>query len=116
MTNVKSNMSLNYNTLTEKDYYHFAHDVVMLFGLTELKAYVTWKENGIEKRCVFSIIVNSVRSKDREGVKQPSFTTTESTEPVSNGEMPSAIKRNLDTERISCSKLILQLYIQLLES
>ncbi|KIL54718.1 hypothetical protein M378DRAFT_92022 [Amanita muscaria Koide BX008] len=44
-TNVKDSMSLNYNTLTEKTYYHFAHDVVILFGLTELKAYVTWKEN-----------------------------------------------------------------------
>ncbi|KAM6497431.1 hypothetical protein JOM56_007904 [Amanita muscaria] len=56
MTNVKSNMSLNYNTLTEKDYYHFAHDVVMLFGLTELKAYVTWKENGIEKRSEAAVV------------------------------------------------------------
>ncbi|KAM6497429.1 hypothetical protein JOM56_007902 [Amanita muscaria] len=50
MTNVKNSMSLNYNSFTKKGYYNFVHDVVMLFGLTELKAYVTWKENGIEKR------------------------------------------------------------------
>ncbi|KIL56473.1 hypothetical protein M378DRAFT_469085 [Amanita muscaria Koide BX008] len=50
MTNVKNSMSLTYNSFTRKGYYNFVHDVVMLFGLTELKAYVTWKENGIEKR------------------------------------------------------------------
>ncbi|KAM6497405.1 hypothetical protein JOM56_007878 [Amanita muscaria] len=45
MTNVKKNMRLHYHPSTEKGYYRFVHDVVMFFGLTELKAYVTWKEN-----------------------------------------------------------------------
>ncbi|KAM6497433.1 hypothetical protein JOM56_007906 [Amanita muscaria] len=48
--NVKKSMSLEYNPLTEKRYYKFDYEVVILFGLTELKAYITWKENGIEKR------------------------------------------------------------------
>ncbi|KAM6497400.1 hypothetical protein JOM56_007873 [Amanita muscaria] len=50
VTNAKKNMKRRYEPLTKKSYYQFSHDVVMLFGLTELKAYVTWKENGIEKR------------------------------------------------------------------
>ena len=38
-------MSLEHNPLTQKKYYKFDYEVVILFGLTELKAYVTWKEN-----------------------------------------------------------------------
>ncbi|KAM6497434.1 hypothetical protein JOM56_007907 [Amanita muscaria] len=50
VANVKKCMSLEYNSLTKKRYYKFDYEVVILFGLTELKAYVAWKENGIEKR------------------------------------------------------------------
>ncbi|KIL60592.1 hypothetical protein M378DRAFT_83572 [Amanita muscaria Koide BX008] len=70
VTNVKENMNSKYEPPTQKRYYRFGHDVKMLFGLTELKAYVTWKENvrsrnlfrerwwltwhqGVEKQCVF---------------------------------------------------------------
>jgi len=31
-------------------FYRIDYDVVLLFGLTELKAQVAWKENGVEKR------------------------------------------------------------------
>ncbi|KAM6497398.1 hypothetical protein JOM56_007871 [Amanita muscaria] len=77
VTNVKKNMSSRYDRRTRKSYYQFEHDVELLTGLTELKVYITWEENGIEKRCVFSEIVGSVRSEDRSGVKQLSFMTTE---------------------------------------
>ncbi|KAM6497399.1 hypothetical protein JOM56_007872 [Amanita muscaria] len=50
MTNAKKNMNSKYKPSTNKRYYQSDHDVEMLFGLTELKAYVTWKENGVEKR------------------------------------------------------------------
>jgi len=37
-------------------YYQFDFEVVMLFGGTELKAYVAWKENGVERRSPASIV------------------------------------------------------------
>ncbi|KAK0471595.1 hypothetical protein IW261DRAFT_1511460 [Armillaria novae-zelandiae] len=33
-----------------KSYYSFSYDIVILFGLTELKAQICWWENGVEKR------------------------------------------------------------------
>ncbi|KAM6497416.1 hypothetical protein JOM56_007889 [Amanita muscaria] len=45
MTNVKKNMSSEYDPRTKKRYYRFDHEVEILFGLTELKAYTTWQEN-----------------------------------------------------------------------
>ncbi|KAK0222695.1 hypothetical protein EDD85DRAFT_860782 [Armillaria nabsnona] len=33
-----------------KSYYNFTYDIVILFGRTELKAYICWLEDGVEKR------------------------------------------------------------------
>ncbi|PBK65408.1 hypothetical protein ARMSODRAFT_940355 [Armillaria solidipes] len=33
-----------------KSYYSFTYDIVILFGRTELKAYICWLEDGVEKR------------------------------------------------------------------
>ena len=43
MTRAKNFLKLQYNG--DYQYYKFEHDVVMLFGLTELKAYITWNED-----------------------------------------------------------------------
>ncbi|KIL60619.1 hypothetical protein M378DRAFT_167983, partial [Amanita muscaria Koide BX008] len=61
---------------TKNRYYRFDYEVEILFGLTELKAYDTWKEHGIEKRCVFSVNFSLVHSNGRSGVKRSSFMTT----------------------------------------
>ncbi|KIL54244.1 hypothetical protein M378DRAFT_92924, partial [Amanita muscaria Koide BX008] len=53
VSNVKKSMTLEYNPLAEKRYYKFDYDVVILFGLTELKAYITWKENVRAHHCSF---------------------------------------------------------------
>jgi hypothetical protein len=37
-------------------YYRVDYDIVLLFGMTELKAQVAWKENGMEKRSAAKII------------------------------------------------------------
>ncbi|KAG7093473.1 hypothetical protein E1B28_007149 [Marasmius oreades] len=37
-------------------YFRLKFDVVLLFGLTELKAQLAWKENGVEKRCPAEIV------------------------------------------------------------
>ncbi|KAM6497412.1 hypothetical protein JOM56_007885 [Amanita muscaria] len=58
-TNIKNSMSAKYDPLTNKYYYEFNLKVVILFGLTELKAYVTWKEAGIEKRSEASIVYDN---------------------------------------------------------
>ncbi|KAJ7463971.1 hypothetical protein FB451DRAFT_1264345 [Mycena latifolia] len=36
--------------VTNSDFYELDFDVVLSFGLTELKAQIAWKENGVEKR------------------------------------------------------------------
>jgi len=37
-------------------YYRLDYKVVLLFGLTELKAQISWMENGIEKRCPAKVV------------------------------------------------------------
>ncbi|KAF9047847.1 hypothetical protein BJ165DRAFT_1527104 [Panaeolus papilionaceus] len=37
-------------------YYQLDYDIVVLFGLTELKAFVSWKEDGLEKRSATKIV------------------------------------------------------------
>ncbi|OCH89888.1 hypothetical protein OBBRIDRAFT_835494 [Obba rivulosa] len=37
-------------------YYRFSYDVVLLFGLTELKAQLRWMDEGKEKRCPATIV------------------------------------------------------------
>jgi hypothetical protein len=54
ITNIKNKMVAKYNGSAY--YYQFDFEVVMLFGGTELKAYVAWKENGVEKRSPASIV------------------------------------------------------------
>ncbi|KIL60614.1 hypothetical protein M378DRAFT_167977, partial [Amanita muscaria Koide BX008] len=49
-------MSSNYDPLTNKHYYESNINVIILFGLTELKTYVTWNEAGINKRSEASIV------------------------------------------------------------
>ncbi|KAM6497397.1 hypothetical protein JOM56_007870 [Amanita muscaria] len=77
VTNVKKRLSPRYDGDTIHLYFQFDRDVEMLFGLTELKTYSTWKENGREKRCVSPVILSSIRSPDSPGVKQSSFMMTE---------------------------------------
>jgi len=36
-------------------FYRLHFDIVLLFGMTELKAQIAWKENGIEKRSAAKI-------------------------------------------------------------
>ncbi|GAW00248.1 protein [Lentinula edodes] len=40
---------------TGYEYFQLNFDVVLLFGLTELKAQIAWQENGVEKRFVLSL-------------------------------------------------------------
>ncbi|PFH47317.1 hypothetical protein AMATHDRAFT_6868 [Amanita thiersii Skay4041] len=40
-------------------FYVLDFDVVLLFGLTELKAHIAWKENGVEKRGPASIVYDA---------------------------------------------------------
>lgn len=37
------------------EFYRIDYDVVLLFGLTELKAQISWMENGVEMRTPASI-------------------------------------------------------------
>ncbi|KAJ7578248.1 hypothetical protein C8J56DRAFT_1170576 [Mycena floridula] len=37
-------------------FYRFHYQIILLFGLTELKAMISWKENGVEKRSPAKII------------------------------------------------------------
>jgi len=37
-------------------YYKFDFNVVLLFGLTELKAQISWMEDGKEKRCPAEVV------------------------------------------------------------
>ncbi|KAE9395088.1 hypothetical protein BT96DRAFT_923111 [Gymnopus androsaceus JB14] len=37
-------------------YYETEYDVILLFGLTELKAQIAWKENGVEKRSPAQVV------------------------------------------------------------
>jgi len=45
--------------LTDNQYYTLQYDIVLCFGLTELKAQVAWKENGQEKRSPATIMYDS---------------------------------------------------------
>jgi len=45
----------------EGSFYIFDFDIILLFGMTELKAQLAWKENGIEKRSEAKILYDSVR-------------------------------------------------------
>ncbi|KDR69808.1 hypothetical protein GALMADRAFT_255622 [Galerina marginata CBS 339.88] len=42
-----------------KPYYRVDYDVIVFFGLTEMKAQVAWKENGVEKRSPATIIYDA---------------------------------------------------------
>jgi len=37
-------------------YYQLHFNVILLFGLSELKAQISWMENGIEKRCPANVV------------------------------------------------------------
>jgi hypothetical protein len=45
-------------------YYRLDYDILLLFGLTELKAQVTWKENGVEKRSATKIVYDPDTTND----------------------------------------------------
>jgi len=47
------------NLMTGEIYYRMHFDIVLLFGLTELKAQMAWMENGIERRGPASIVYNT---------------------------------------------------------
>ncbi|KAF8805123.1 hypothetical protein BYT27DRAFT_7243303 [Phlegmacium glaucopus] len=45
-------------------FYRIDYEMVLLFGLTELKAHVAWKENGIEKRSAAKIVYDPDTTND----------------------------------------------------
>ena len=45
-----SNVPIHKNKGPKATYYYQEFDVVLSFGLTELKAQLSWVENGVEKR------------------------------------------------------------------
>jgi len=46
-------------------FYKVKYDIILLFGMTELKAQIAWKENGIEKRSLAKIVYDPVTTDDR---------------------------------------------------
>ncbi|KAG2104014.1 uncharacterized protein F5147DRAFT_615286 [Suillus discolor] len=48
------------SALDQSKYYEFGFDVVLLFGCTELKAQISWKEKGVEMRGPASIVYDEV--------------------------------------------------------
>jgi hypothetical protein len=42
---LKTSIQPRTNQINGKDYYVFAFDIVILFGLTEIKAQIAWMEN-----------------------------------------------------------------------
>ncbi|KAF8632110.1 hypothetical protein AX15_002041 [Amanita polypyramis BW_CC] len=60
VSKVKESIRPQTNPNTGAVYYELHFDVVLLFGLTELKAQIAWKENGIEKRHVALLIMNNI--------------------------------------------------------
>ncbi|PFH48903.1 hypothetical protein AMATHDRAFT_5374 [Amanita thiersii Skay4041] len=55
VSEVKRTISPQFNRSGQK-YYNLDFDVVLLFGLTELKAQIAWNDNGVEKRGPASIV------------------------------------------------------------
>lgn len=45
-------------------YYELSYRIILLFGLTELKAQVSWKERGVEKRSPAKILYNGEDGRD----------------------------------------------------
>jgi len=56
VTKVKNSIQREYNPRGGVPFYQLKFDVVLLFGLTELKAQIAWIENGVEKRGPASIV------------------------------------------------------------
>ncbi|KAF8626057.1 hypothetical protein AX15_005102 [Amanita polypyramis BW_CC] len=56
VSGVKRSAQSQTNLSTGALYYNLHFDVIFLFGLTELKAQIAWKENGVEKRGPASIV------------------------------------------------------------
>ncbi|PFH48902.1 hypothetical protein AMATHDRAFT_64343 [Amanita thiersii Skay4041] len=48
--------SLRPQVWDDQKYYVLAYHIILLFGLTELKAQISWRENGVEKRGPASIV------------------------------------------------------------
>ncbi|KAF8805122.1 hypothetical protein BYT27DRAFT_7258239 [Phlegmacium glaucopus] len=46
------------------NFYRVDYDIVLLFGMTELKAHVAWKENGIDKRSATKIVYDPDTTND----------------------------------------------------
>ncbi|PFH46144.1 hypothetical protein AMATHDRAFT_8154 [Amanita thiersii Skay4041] len=57
LTPIKSSIKPQYKESTP--YYVIDYDVILLFGLTELRAQIGWKENGVEKRGPASVVYDS---------------------------------------------------------
>ncbi|KIY64372.1 hypothetical protein CYLTODRAFT_102547 [Cylindrobasidium torrendii FP15055 ss-10] len=55
-TALANQLTANYNSNTGKYYYILDYEVVLLLGMTELKAQVAWKEKGQEKRCAAVVV------------------------------------------------------------
>ncbi|KAF8632108.1 hypothetical protein AX15_002039 [Amanita polypyramis BW_CC] len=64
MSGVKKSIRPRANPKSGAVYYHLYFDVVLLFGLTELKAQIAWKENGHEKRGPATIVYDSPATKE----------------------------------------------------
>ncbi|PFH48898.1 hypothetical protein AMATHDRAFT_5370 [Amanita thiersii Skay4041] len=64
MTPVKNSITPQYKGSTP--YYTLKFNVILLFGLTEFRAQIAWKENGVEKRGPASIIYDFRDEKHEE--------------------------------------------------
>ncbi|OJA08934.1 hypothetical protein AZE42_05313 [Rhizopogon vesiculosus] len=50
LSELSRTLSPRKSALDRSDYYVIDFEVIMLFGLTELKALISWKFNGVEMR------------------------------------------------------------------
>ncbi|KAF8638101.1 hypothetical protein AX17_002441 [Amanita inopinata Kibby_2008] len=64
MSGVKKSLQPHYNQSAQTTYYRVEFEIVLLFGLTELKAQIAWKENGVERRGPASIVYDVTSIKD----------------------------------------------------
>ena len=50
VTNILKNIKATRQTSTQGKFYRLEYDLVLIFGCTEFKAQIAWKEKGAEKR------------------------------------------------------------------
>lgn len=64
VTNILKNTKATRQSSTQGKFYRLEYDLVLIFGCTEFKAQIAWKEKGVEKRYGFLSYVAFVRCQD----------------------------------------------------